>query len=303
MGTDGFGGVSRFTIPAAFRSTALRFGKESDEVVDDPHLEEAAQILRGAREVVIFSGAGASAESGIPTFRDDEGFWRNFPPEQFASWKGLVQTAVRQPRRLAEFVHAVVQPIADATPNAAHLAAAELERHVGVTVVTQNIDGLHQAAGSTLVREIHGSLFEIVSGRGRFLHLLSRRDLQQVSKSLQRARRSWFPLARTLFAVRPLFGLGKRGLYRPNLVLFGDALAEPAWSCAQEACRQCNVLIQVGCSGAVWPAALLPHEAQAHGAVVITIDPHEAMGDIWLQGTAGDLLPKLAKRAFGDSFG
>jgi NAD-dependent deacetylase len=270
-------------------------------MIDEADLEEAARRLRNAREVVVFTGAGASAESGIPTFRDDQGFWREFPPEEFASWARLVRTAAVRPRRLAEFVHAVVAPIARAKPNAAHLAAAAMERHVGVTVVTQNIDGLHQEAGSTLVREVHGSLLEIVTRRGRFVQLLTRRELERVAKSLDRARRGWLPLSRLLVAVRPLLGVGARGVYRPNVVLFGDALAEPAWSLAHEACCNCDLLIQIGCSGAVWPAALLPQEAQSHGAQVITIDPAEDFGDLWLPGAAGQVLPQLVERAFGES--
>jgi NAD-dependent deacetylase len=270
-------------------------------MLDDSSLADAAWLLRNAKEVVVFTGAGASAESGIPTFRDEGGFWRDFPPEEFATWRGIWRTGVRKPRRLAEFVHAVVAPIALAAPNAGHLAIAAMEKHVGVTVVTQNIDNLHQEAGNTLVREIHGSLFEVVTNRRRFVRLLTRRDLQRVAAALDRARRSWFPLFRTVSAVRPLLGVGRRGLHRPNLVLFGDAMAEPAWGLAQEACRHCDLMIQVGCSGMVWPAALLPQEAAAHGARVISIDLRDSTGDVWLRGTAAQVLPALVDLAFGDS--
>ena len=102
-----------------------------------------------------------SAESGIPTFRDDGGFWQRFPVEQFACWDGIVRTAIRRPRELAEFAYEVIEPIAGAQPNAGHLAIEQLERHTKVTVITQNIDGLHQAAGNTTVHEIHGSLSQI----------------------------------------------------------------------------------------------------------------------------------------------
>ena len=190
----------------------------------------AAAWLRSASEVVVFSGAGVSAESGIPTFRDDEGFWQHFPVEDFATWKGLVRTAVRQPKRLAEFIYAVLHPIAVAKPNAGHRAIADMEKHVGVTVVTQNVDNLHQEAGSTIVHEVHGSLFEVITRRGRFVRLLSRRQMFQIAENLGRARRGWFVLPRVLLAIRPMAGLGLRGLHVPRIVLFGDAMAEPAWS-------------------------------------------------------------------------
>ncbi len=267
---------------------------------EQPSLPLAAAWLRSAREVVVFTGAGVSAESGIPTFRDDDGFWKEFPPEVFATWRGLVWSGVRYPQQLADFLYAVLQPIAAAKPNAGHAAIADLERHVGVTVVTQNIDNLHQEAGSTVVHEVHGTLFEIITRKGRFVRLISRRELLCMAATLDRARRGWFILARTLLAVRPLAGIGLRGLQLPRVVLFGDAMAEPAWTRSLEAARRCDCLIQVGCSGAVLPAAMLPQEAKAGGARIITIDPTPSSGDIWLRGTSATKLPELVQAAFGD---
>lgn len=265
----------------------------------EQQISAAAELLRGSEKVVVFTGAGASAESGIPTFRDDDGFWREFPVDEFATWQGLVRTAILRPRRVAEFAYAVLHPIASAKPNAGHVAIADLERHVPVVVVTQNIDGLHGKAGNTIVHEIHGSLFEVVTLRGRFVMLLSRRRLLRMSAALDEARRGWLCLPRTLLAIRPWLGLGLRGLHRPKLVLFGDAMAEPAWSQSLDAVRNCDCLIQVGCSGVVWPAAQLPQTARAAGARVISIDPQRTAGDVWLRGTAAEILPALVQRAFG----
>ena len=265
---------------------------------DSPSLSLAASCLRSAREVVVFTGAGVSAESGIPTFRDDEGFWQHFPVKDFATWRGLVRTAIRRPRRLAEFIQAVLHPIAVAKPNAAHQAIADMEKHVGVTVVTQNIDNLHQEAGSTIVHEVHGSLFEVITRRGRFVGLLSRRELLHMAEALDRAQRGWLVLPRVLLAIRPMAGLGLRGLHLPRIVLFGDAMAEPAWSQALEVARRCDCMIQVGTSGMVLPAAMLPSEAKAAGAKVIAIDPNENGGDVWLQGTAATIVPRLVETAF-----
>jgi len=199
--------------------------------------------------------------------------------------------------RLAEFIHAVLHPTV-AKPNAGHRAIAEMEKHVGVTVVTQNIDNLHQEAGSTIVHEVHGSLFEVVTRKGHFLGLLSRRQLVQIAEALSRARRGWLVLPRVLLAIRPLAGLGLRGLHLPRIVLFGDAMAESAWSQAMESARRCDCMIQVGTSGTVLPAATLPSEAKAAGAKVITIDPNEGGGDVWCQGTAATVLPRLLRTAF-----
>jgi NAD-dependent deacetylase len=261
----------------------------------------AADILRNSRSVVVFTGAGVSAESGIATFRDADGFWQRFPPEDYANWAGLLQVAALHPRQFAEFLLAVLEPVANARPNAAHRAIAALERHVDVSVLTQNIDGLHQAAGSTVVKEMHGTLFELVSAAsGRFLRLISRAELRDVVARIHAALDSALIALKLPAAIRPIFGPGEGGLHRPNLVLFGDAMAEPAWSQSLEAARDCDVMLTVGTSGVVYPAATLPMEAKASGAMVIQIDPAEPGGDLWLQGTATELVPQLADAAFGD---
>lgn len=260
----------------------------------------AADILRNAREVVVFTGAGVSAESGIATFRDEEGFWQRFPPEDFANWAGLLKTAAAHPKRFTEFLLAVLEPIARAEPNAAHRAIAAMEQHVNVTVVTQNIDALHQAAGSTVVKEIHGTLFELVSTPGnRFVRLVTREELIDIVTSLHDALESSAPAVRTPLAIRSIFGPGAGGFHRPNLVLFGDAMNEPHWSQSLEAARNCSVMITVGTSGVVYPASTLPQEAKSCGATVIQVDPAEPGGDIWLQGTACEVLPTLTTEAFG----
>lgn len=260
----------------------------------------AVLALRKAKRIVVFTGAGMSAESGIPTFRDTDGFWQRFPPERFASWRGLLQTALTDPHSVAEFVLNVVEPIAQAEPNAGHLAVAQLDLRAKTTIVSQNIDGLHQLAGSTDVLEVHGSLLEVVDvSTGKLVERFHRDDLVRIAEALRRyvsKENSLFSLFRQL---RRSYPLDWRGRHRPNLVLFGDAMAEPAWSNACRAARECDVFISVGTSGAVYPAAMLPMDAAEAGATVIAIDPEPCYG-CWLQGTAADVLPKLFDDAFGD---
>jgi len=259
----------------------------------------AAWRLREAKRVVVFTGAGVSAESGIPTFRDDGGFWTEFPPETYATWGGIAMAAAKEPKRLAAFLHAVIAPIADAEPNAAHQAIADIEQYKTVEVITQNIDGLHQRAGSIRVHEIHGTIYEIVSADGRTRRKTLRREqLQKIAERLRSAKEGGMSLARLLAAVSRIAGIGLRGVYRPNIVLFGDALADPAWPNAMNAVEQCDCLLSVGTSGLVMPAAMIPSTARAAGAKVITIDPNEGDGDNWLRGKAGDLLPRLVQQAF-----
>jgi len=263
------------------------------------NLTLAADILRNTRHVAVFTGAGVSAESGIATFRDADGFWQRFPPEDYANWAGLLKIAALQPRQFADFLLAVLEPVACAQPNAAHRAIAELERYVNVSVLTQNIDGLHQAAGSTVVREMHGTFFELISATsGRFLRLVTRDEMRHVVDRIRSARDSALISVRLPAAIRPIFGPGEGGLHRPNLVLFGDAMAEPAWSQSLAAARECDVMLTVGTSGVVYPAATLPMEAKSSGAMVIQIDPTEPGGDLWLQGTATAILPHLVQTAY-----
>jgi NAD-dependent deacetylase len=131
--------------------------KQPSKLVDHA-LERASSMLRVARSIAVFTGAGVSAESGIPTFRDGDGLWSRFPPERFARWQSLEQLIRHKPLLVAEFVLELLHPIVSARPNSAHEAIANLERlNKEAVVITQNIDGLHQRAGSTLVAEIHGS--------------------------------------------------------------------------------------------------------------------------------------------------
>lgn len=258
----------------------------------------AVSALRSAKRVVVFTGAGISAESGIPTFRSDGGFWDRFPPEKFASWSGLLDVAAENPRLLAEFLIEFIEPIAKAEPNEAHRAVVRLEAIKDVCLVTQNVDGLHHSAGSLIVREIHGTIFETVEAMsGHFRRQLTRADLLKVVKRLRKAQSKRFALARLMIALRPLFGPRLSGVYRPNLVMFGDQLSEPAWEQSQTAATRCDVFLSIGTSQTVWPAASLPETASKHGAHVFVVDPQAPPDGTWLEGTAADLLPKLVEAA------
>lgn len=258
----------------------------------------AVLALRKAKHLVVFTGAGVSAESGVPTFRDADGFWQRFPTERFASWSGLLKTAVTNPRSVAEFVLNVVEPIALAQPNAAHKSIAELETRLRTTVISQNIDGLHCSAGSSNVLEIHGSLLEVVDiTSGRIVHRFQRDNLAQIAGVLRRYVAAEISIARCGLNLRSLYPFDWLGRHRPNLVLFGDALAEPAWTLACQAVQECDLLISIGTSGAVSPASMLPIRAESAGATVISIDPQPTQG-CWLQGKAGDIVPNLIADAF-----
>jgi NAD-dependent deacetylase len=260
-------------------------------------IAEVAGWLREARHIVVFSGAGISAESGIPTFRDDAGFWREFEPERFATPTGLTRVAMSEPLRFAAFFRALIEPIAHAEPNPAHEAVAALEQDRKVTVVTQNVDGLHQTAGSSTVYEVHGSMFQVVGVSGSELYRLERKDLRKIVSRLDRAtqRRFFTPkLPSILRAINPLVGIGTAILHRPSVVLFGEPLREPDWTRSRESAARCDVLLCIGTSLEVFPANRLPEDAARGGARVVGIGPEEVDAvDAWLLGNAGDVLPRL----------
>ena len=263
----------------------------------DTELNTAAEILRNANRIAVFTGAGVSAESGIPTFRDADGLWARFPPEQFARWSRLEELFWHDPARVAEFVVALIQPILEAQPNPAHKAIAELEElGKDVRVITQNIDGLHQRAGSSKVIELHGSIFQLRHDdrAGVRISELSTEDLASVVQGLEKllhtpgATRTEFLLAAT-----KLIGMTADGTYRPNLVLFGDLLPSEAWDQAVAAVTDCDCLLIVGTSQLVYPAAGLPDIAREHGAKIVAVGFDVCDCDVWLHGRSGVLLPKL----------
>ena len=263
------------------------------------NLAKAAACLRQARHVVVFTGAGISAESGIPTFRDPGGLWEKYPPDQFATPNGLVEVTLESPARMAGFLADVFAPLLAARPNDAHKAIAAMEKRVRVTVITQNVDSLHDEAGSSIVHEVHGSLFHRMSDVGKPLGAISRKSLDRMLLRLRSIGNGPISMVRLARAIRPLWGVTRKGSYRPTIVLFGEALAEPDWTLAQKAATECDCFLSVGTSGAIMPAAMLPSLAQSAGTPVIAVNPKRGDADLFLQGDAGKVLPDLLGRAFG----
>jgi NAD-dependent deacetylase len=252
-----------------------------------------SSILRAANSIVVVSGAGISAESGIPTFRDVNGLWSRFPPEEFANWAGILRLIFVDPARIAEFLISLLGPIVQAQPNPAHRAIAFLQKRKPTTLVTQNIDRLHQRAGSQAVVELHGSIFEvryIGSAKSREISVETLaavlNDLEDICRHRPRPRE-------LLKAISPIAGFDSGGIYRPNIVLFGDGLPKAAWDRAVSAAARCDCMLIVGCTQRVEPAASVPCLARTSGARIIGIGPESTGADVWLTGTAGDLLPRL----------
>lgn len=245
-----------------------------------PELEDARSILDAAARIAVLTGAGASAESGIPTFRDAQtGMWARFDPHQLASPEGFAE----HPGRVWDWYQWRRELIGRSEPNPGHFALARLQRlKPGMTLITQNVDGLHQRAGSTEVLELHGSIQRTVCS-------VTRRSIDE----------DW--LERHADDHPPPSPHHEHGLARPDVVWFGEALPGSVLEQAFEAAAACDVMLVVGTSGEVHPAASLPGIARDAGACVIDINPERtpisAIAEIHLRGTGSDCLPRLVDPA------
>lgn len=236
-----------------------------------PGISRAREALAAARHVVALTGAGVSAESGVPTFRGEEGLWEKYRPEELATPEAFE----RDPRLVWEWYDWRRQKIAPLRPNPGHFALAAMERRFGdFFLVTQNVDGLHRAAGSLKLAELHGNIwFTRCTGDGT---LRENRDV---------------PLS----ALPPRCACG--AMLRPHIVWFGESLDADVMQQAVDVCRAADVMIVAGTSSVVYPAAGLAALAKEAGAFVIEINiektPASGMVDVHLSGRSGDLLPRL----------
>jgi NAD-dependent deacetylase len=238
-------------------------------------IDRAADLLRPAKRVCVLSGAGVSAESGVPTFRAADGLWEGHRIEDVASPAGWR----RDPQLVWDFYHARRAKAGAVSPNPGHLALARMERKWGggFTVATQNVDGLHQRAGSRNVLELHGSL---------------RRTLCPGCGAVE---------DRGLDPLPPLPECpGCRTRVRPDIVWFGEALPPDVWQAAEQAAEGCDVFMVVGTSAVVFPAAGLVSVAKIHGARVVecNLAPTDAsrLADVGLYGPSGRTLPAVCEK-------
>ena len=246
---------------------------------------ELVVTLQKAKHVVVFTGAGVSAESGIPTFRDAlTGLWELFDAESLAT-----PEAFRKDKELVwGWYEWRRMKVLRSQPNPAHLAIAELAQHVPkLTVVTQNVDDLHERAGSTDVLHLHGSLHSprcFACGR---VHTLA----PGIPEEPEGGRR-----------LRPPLCTYCGDFIRPGVVWFGENLPQTVLESAFAAARECDMLFSIGTSGIVQPAARIPALAKQAGAMVVQVNPAGTQLDDdcnWsLRGAAGVVMPRLLEAAF-----
>ena len=231
--------------------------------------DTVAQKLKDSRKIVFVTGAGISQESGIPTFRGKDGYWRKYDPMKLAS----IDAFYDDPKLVWEWYDDRRKNILAVKPNEGHFAISQMEEFKDVVVLTQNIDGLHQRSGSTNVLELHGSIIRIKCTVCDFT--------DNITENFE--------------SLPPKCKCGS--MLRPDVVWFGEPLPQNIWQSAIKEASICDVMIIVGTSLVVSPANTLPVYAKQNGAILIEVNPEKTVmsNDMTLsiQATSVGVLPKM----------
>ncbi|MEE8171201.1 MAG: NAD-dependent deacylase [Phycisphaerae bacterium] len=240
-------------------------------------LDELAELLRRSRFVCAMTGAGVSAESGLATFRGPDGLWKGRDPAEVATPEAFA----RDPSGVWEFYNWRLRQAARVQPNPGHHALATLEiRLPGFGLVTQNVDRLHQLAGSRRVVELHGNIDEVRCVSCSFAETVGRRELPAEPRCPKC--RDWL---------------------RPCVVWFGEMLPADAVRRATDWAERCDVFMSIGTSATVWPASEFAHTAKQRGAALVEINLEPTSltrdADLAIHGKTGELLPMVVERLAG----
>lgn len=273
--------------------------------VDPGLFAEVRELVSAARRPVVLSGAGMSAESGIPTFRDAQtGLWERFSAEQLATEEAFLA----DPKLVWSWYRWRARMVRARRPNPGHEAVARWQQRLdslpddgaspgpvgapGLVVATQNVDDLHERAGARVLSHLHGSLFEF---RCVLCETPADVDLGELDEGLEAG--SEEDLEAQRLHAPPVCDVCREGRLRPGIVWFGEMLPRAAWDRAYDALERCDLCVVVGTSGLVQPAASLPLVALGAGAPVVEVNPDETeLTDVVthvLRGTAGEVLPAL----------
>jgi len=242
--------------------------------MDDTLIKKAADAIATSRNTVALTGAGISVESEIPPFRGKGGLWEKYDPMEYATIDAFLKNPEKVWRVL---LMATIEHLRKATPNKGHLGLARLEAAGRLrTVITQNVDGLHQQAGSRDVIEFHGSFVSFHCLRCDQKAGLEQLDLSTLPPPCQCS-----------------------GIYRPDCVFFGERIPPHHLERSHALAGRCNVMLVVGTSATVQPAADLPLVAKRAGAIIIEVNPDKTpltrrVSDIFLKGKAGPVMDRLA---------
>ena len=231
--------------------------------------DEFLEKLKGAKSIVFFTGAGISAESGIPTFRGKDGIWNKLKPEELANFDAFL----RNTDLVWEWYQHRRQIVRDSKPNPAHIAIAEFEKYFDTVIVTQNIDNLHRRAGSNTIYELHGNI--------------ERNYCIDCNKPFNDPNLNFPDKAPKCDSCG--------GLVRPDVVWFGELLPQDTFTKAEESAGESDICFIVGTSAVVYPAAYIPVTAKQNGAYLVEINLESTemskFCDYSIFGEAGKTLP------------
>jgi len=231
--------------------------------------DTVAQKLKDSRKIVFVTGAGISQESGIPTFRGKDGYWRKYDPMKLAS----IDAFYDDPKLVWEWYEDRRKNILDVKPNEGHFAISQMEEFKDIVILTQNIDGLHQRSGSTNVLELHGSIIRIKCTVCDFN--------DNITENFE--------------SLPPKCKCGS--MLRPDVVWFGEPLPQNIWQSAIKEASVCDVMVIVGTSLVVSPANTLHVYAKQNGAILIEVNPEKTVMsndmDLSIQATSAEVLPKI----------
>ncbi|HYF01931.1 MAG TPA: NAD-dependent deacylase [Patescibacteria group bacterium] len=235
---------------------------------------ELIDTLLKAEKVAVLTGAGISAESGIATFRDPDGLWAKFNPAELASMDGFL----KNPERVWQWYQYRRQVIDKAKPNPGHTALAAMQYiFKDFTLITQNVDRLHQSAGSTDVVELHGNIIDNHCSR------CQKPFEEEINIEAEEIPRCTYC----------------GGMIRPSVVWFGEMLPEDAIFKAEDAALECDVFLTVGTSAEVYPAAMLPVAAKRAGAFLVEINPDfthvSGIANVCVHEASGVALPQIVR--------
>jgi len=241
-------------------------------------IEAAAKIIKRSHDMIAFTGAGISVESGIPPFRGENGVWNKYDPQVLD-----LDYYMSDPARCWVYIREIFYDFFDRSkPNNAHLVLARMEeKGLLKSVITQNIDNLHQEAGSKTVREFHGNSKQLVCLKCGRKYPVGEFDLRNIP-----------PLCKHDGAI-----------LKPDFVFFGEGIPQKAYSNSVADAEKADVCLIVGSTGEVVPAAYVPRIAKQHGATIIEVNPVQStftleITDIHLKGKAGEILARLEEHLF-----
>ncbi|MCM8772913.1 MAG: NAD-dependent protein deacylase [Candidatus Omnitrophica bacterium] len=230
-------------------------------------------LILNSKYSVVFTGAGISTESGIPQFRGKNGLWEKYSPEIFGTLPGLISQFLISPFKVVNFIYDFTSSILNSKPNISHLTLAELERRGYIkTIITQNIDNLHQEAGSKNVIELHGNIYRWECKKCHKIEVLEKEKLIKFIEELKnlKSRRA------LIKHISNFIKCNCGGRRRPNIIFFGELLPEKEFEKAEEESRKSDLFIIIGTSGIVKPASNLPYLAKKTGAKIVEINTEKS---------------------------